>query len=109
MMYYHTTDNRPTIDISPGVHARSFWGDNLMLVIVDLEPNSSVPTHSHPHEQAGIVLKGEIEFTIADETKMLHPGDIYMIPGGIEHKVIVGAEPVQVLDVFTPVREELTY
>ena len=92
-----------------GVRARSFCGDSIMLVLVDLEPNSTIPTHHHPNEQAGMVLSGEIEFTIGGETKLLHKGDIYTIPSDVPHSVMVGANPVQVLDVFSPIREDLKY
>ena len=43
----------------------------------------SVPTHKHPHEHGGIVIEGEIEFTIADQKRLLTSGDIYLIPVGI--------------------------
>jgi quercetin dioxygenase-like cupin family protein len=108
-MYFHDPESRMTKELRPGILGRSFWGDNLMLLIVDLEANAILPNHNHPHEQGGIVLEGELEFTIAGERRMLHPGDIYMIPGGVEHMVQVGASPARVLDVFSPVREDLKY
>jgi quercetin dioxygenase-like cupin family protein len=55
------------------------------------------------------VLEGELEFIIAGESRLLHPGEIYMIPGGVEHMVRVGDSPAKVLDVFSPVREDLKY
>jgi hypothetical protein len=36
----------------------------------------------------------------------LHAGDSYRIPGGVEHKVLAGAKPVRVPDIFTPIRED---
>lgn len=108
-MYFYKSENRAPINMMPGVTGRSFWGKDVMLVVVDLDAGAIVPSHSHPHEQAGIVMKGEIEFTIGVETKILSPGEIYMIPGGVEHSVKVGDEPVQVLDVFTPIRKDLQY
>ena len=45
------------------------WGDKIMMNIVELAPGSEVPLHSHPNEQAGIVLEGEFEFTIGEEKK----------------------------------------
>jgi quercetin dioxygenase-like cupin family protein len=74
-----------------------------------LEANAVIPTHSHPHEQLGVVLQGEPEFTIAGEVRMLHPGEPYVIPGGVPHSVKVGPSPAQVMDVFSPVREEYKY
>jgi quercetin dioxygenase-like cupin family protein len=108
-MVFHDPKTRQVKDLMPGVHARSFWGENLMLMVVDLDAQAFIPTHSHPAEQGGIVLEGQVDFVIAGESKKLQTGDIYMIPGGVEHSVQVGPAPARVLDVFHPVRDELKY
>lgn len=97
------------MQIVPGIRARTFWGDNLMLVVVEIDAHAVLPTHSHPHEQGGLLVKGELELTIGGEKRMLTPGDVYLIPGGVEHSAIAGSEPVQVLDIFTPPREDMKY
>ena len=91
------------------VQARTFWGDKLMLAVVDLEANAELPLHSHPHEQGGVVLKGEVAFNIDGEVKTLRPGDLYIVPGDVEHGLKVGSSPAQLLDVFSPVRDEFKY
>ena len=108
-MYFHDPETRLAKELRPGILGKSFWGENLMLMVVDLEAGAILPEHSHPQEQGGIVLEGELEFMIAGESRILHPGDVYMIPGGVEHRVRVGASPARVLDVFSPVREDLKY
>jgi quercetin dioxygenase-like cupin family protein len=55
------------------------------------------------------VLEGELEFIIGGEKSLLHPGDLYIIPGGVDHEVQVGGTPAKVLDIFSPVREEYKY
>ncbi|MFC2053656.1 cupin domain-containing protein [Chloroflexota bacterium] len=78
----------------------------MMILIVELDANATLPKHNHPHEQGGIVLEGELEFEIEGETRLLHPGDLYIIPGGVDHEVKVRGTPAKVLDIFSPVREE---
>lgn len=90
-----------------GVFGRSFAGESLMLVLVQLDARAFVPNHQHPQEQAGIVLDGELEFSIGGKVKKLMKGDIYFIPPNIEHSVVDGDRPCQVLDIFTPLREDL--
>ena len=109
MTHFYHPEDRETIELVSGVLARTFWGDNLMLAVVNLEANAIVPEHSHAHEQGGIVISGEMTFTIAGESRYLKPGDVYMIPGDVPHSVTVGDAPARILDVFTPVREELKY
>ena len=62
--------------------------------------------HSHANEQMGLVLEGEMDFTIGGETKRLTPGDLFRIPGGVTHSVVAGDKPVKALDVFYPIRDE---
>lgn len=105
-MYFYNADSKQAKKLVEGVWVRSFWGNKIMLARVDLEPGSVLPNHSHPHEQGGFILEGELEFTIAGETRSLFPGDLYLIPGNVEHSVKVGTLPAKVLDVFYPIRED---
>ena len=92
--------------IFPGVEIRATAGEGLMLSLVQLEPGSVVPEHSHPHEQMGMMISGRAEFTIGGITRVLGPGDIWRIPGNVPHKVVTLGEPAVALDVFHPVRED---
>jgi quercetin dioxygenase-like cupin family protein len=89
-----------------GVKAQVAWGDRLMLSLVTLEAGSTVPMHSHPHEQAGLVLEGEFDFTIGQETRRVKAGNTYIIPGNVQHGCAACAGRALVLDIFSPVREE---
>ena len=92
--------------IFPGVHIQTCAAEKMMLSIVDFEPHSVVEEHAHPHEQVGLLLQGRAVFTIGGEQKTLQPGDMWRIPGGVRHKVVVLDEPVKALDIFTPIRED---
>jgi quercetin dioxygenase-like cupin family protein len=108
-MYFNELDTRESKDIAPGIHMRTFWGDKMLISVVDIERGATVPTHSHPHEQCGTVISGQMALTIAGETRLLEPGDSYIIPGGVEHSATSGDGPARVIDVFSPVREEYQY
>lgn len=88
---------------------RTFWGDRMLLGVFDIDPDGDVPMHTHPHAQAGYVIKGALDVTIGDETRRMGPGDVYVIPGGVPHGVRAGREGARVVDVFSPVREEYQY
>lgn len=109
MQYFNYPPSRDTKELAQGVLARTFWGEDLMLAAITFEPNAQVPSHKHPHEQAGTVLSGEVEFIIDGERSLLKAGDIYLIPSNVEHSAKAGPSPAQVLDIFTPVREDLKY
>jgi quercetin dioxygenase-like cupin family protein len=92
--------------IFPGVEIRTVAGTNLMLSVVRFEPGSVVLDHSHPHEQMGFLIEGRLEFTIGDVTRVLVPGDMWRIPGGVVHRVKALDQPALALDVFHPIRED---
>jgi len=108
-MPFYTPSEREGKELFEGIVARTYWGEKVMLAVIDVDANGVVPPHSHPHEQAGIVLEGELTFTIEDDTRLLQPGDLYVIPGGAEHGAVAGDAPCKVLDIFSPVREEYKY
>lgn len=92
--------------LTAGVTNRVFWGDKVMLSLVNIEPFKSGKPHSHPEEQWGICLEGEgvrlqggVEFTCK-------AGDFWYTPGGVEHTMRAGAQGVKVMDIFGPPREE---
>lgn len=95
-------------ELAPGTTASLSWGKNIMLSMVEIGPGCVVPMHSHPHEQAGIVLEGEFDFTIGAETRRVKAGDSYIIPGNVQHGCAACAGRALVLDIFSPVREEYT-
>jgi len=93
-------------NIGPGIDIFTAAGDGIMLSLVEFRPGAVVELHSHPHEQMGMLLEGELTFLIGDEKHVLGPGDIWRIPGNVEHSAIAGEGPVKALDVFHPIREE---
>ena len=92
--------------LTEGVSGRPLFGELGMLNLIDFEPGSVVPTHSHPHEQLGIVLRGMQALVIDGVPHELGPFEGYVLPGGVEHSAYCGPEGALVLDVFSPVRED---
>ena len=95
-----------TRQLVPGTTAGLAWGEKIMLSLVEIGPGSVVPMHTHPHEQAGIVVEGEFDFIIGGEKRRVKPGDMYIIPGGVQHSAIGLERKAVVLDVFSPPRED---
>lgn len=97
----------PARTLIQGISMKAVHGEQLTLMTVDLDAGAVLPTHHHPHEQMGIVLEGELTFTIGDETKICRAGDTYLIPSDVTHGVTVSAaSPAKVIDVFSPPRED---
>jgi len=104
--YYVAAGEGSRHRIFPGVDIQTNAGQALMFSRVTFEPGSVVPDHSHPHEQMGVMLSGRLEFTVGGVTRVLGPGDLWRIPGGVVHRVRALDEPAVALDVFHPIRED---
>ena len=109
MSYFKDAQSRDSMQLVEGARTRTFWGERILLSMVEIDANSEVPKHTHPHEQAGILIEGELEMGIGGEVKVLKPGDMYIIPGDVEHYARCGDTPALALDIFSPVREEFKY
>jgi quercetin dioxygenase-like cupin family protein len=82
-------------------------GERMMMVLNATLPGHSVPTHSHPHEQIGMVHSGRAILRIGDQEREVGPGDFHRIPAGVPHSdTTLGDEPFVMLDIFYPVRED---
>ena len=61
-------------------------------------PDGTVAVASPPKETH--------EFTVGGETRRLHAGDYYAIPGGVPHMVLTGESGAVCMDIFSPPRDE---
>jgi quercetin dioxygenase-like cupin family protein len=95
----------PPHQVLPGVRLRTPHGEKIMLSMVELDAGAIVPWHSHPHEQAGLMLEGELDFTIGEQSRRCRPGESFIIPGNTPHTV-KAITACRVLDIFSPPRED---
>jgi quercetin dioxygenase-like cupin family protein len=90
-----------------GVNIRVVPGDKMTLVFFYLSPGAKIPEHSHPHEQIGTVLKGSLELSIGTEKRTVNPGQAYVIPSDVPHSGKNLEAPSEIIEVFSPPREDL--
>ena len=67
-------------------HDLSVPGREVVQVIVELEPGTTAPRHSHPGEEIIYVLEGTWEYTLDGKPPVvLKTGDVLFIPAGVTH------------------------
>jgi len=81
------------------------YNNQLMLVRHLMQKGWVGARHSHPHEQLVYIIRGHLRFRGGDSTFEARSGDSFVVPGGMEHQASA-LEESEVLDVFTPFREE---
>ncbi|MDD4869930.1 MAG: cupin domain-containing protein [Kiritimatiellae bacterium] len=61
------------------------------------------PSHKHPEDQMGLVIKGAIRVTIGKQKAVLKAGDAYFIPSNVPHQFTL-VKTSDVVDIFSPPR-----
>lgn len=74
---------------APGWEGRFFHSENMTFAYYDVAAGASIHEHWHENEEVWNVIEGELEFTIANETRILAPGSAAVIPANTPHSVKV--------------------
>ena len=87
--------------------SRQIFGFNneVMMVKVKFEKGAVGSIHQHIHTQATYVESGLFEITIAEEKKVLKPGDGFFVEPNLWHGAIA-LEAGVLIDVFNPMRKD---
>ena len=108
--YFVNFADAPRITQMPGLETTiltGLHGEKMMMVLNATLPGYTVPTHSHPHEQIGMVYAGKAVLRIGREERIVQQGDFYCIPANVLHgDTCIGDEPFVMLDIFYPARED---
>lgn len=102
---YGTLADFPEERINDKITRKVMSGEQGMMVWWTMKAGAHATPHKHPHEQLVWIVKGRMDFRIGDERRSMGPGDVAVIPGGVEHE---GFFPVdsEAVDVFAPPRED---
>lgn len=58
---------------------------------------------THEGEEGGLIIKGHLEVQVADQTRVLGPGDAYQFPSTLPHRFRnVSDEPSELISACTP-------
>jgi quercetin dioxygenase-like cupin family protein len=90
----------------PGLTRHLLAYDPQLMLVRNVMVNGWVGAqHSHPHSQAIYILSGHIRLTLDGKVLNLYAGDTVVIDGSLEHQASAIMDS-EVLDVFTPQRED---
>ena len=96
-------------DAEPGVRRRILQAQGgLMLMEVAFAAGAAGYVHNHVHEQISYCTAGRFEYSLDGRVHVLAQGDSIYVPSNARH----GAKALEagtLIDVFTPVREDLLH
>lgn len=94
------------VEMLPGITRRRLGESaDAQIIEVRAKAGSVIPLHSHPNQQDGYLVSGEIEFTIGDEIVLCKAGDSWAIPGDVPHSAIFPTDTI-VIECFSPPRAD---
>jgi quercetin dioxygenase-like cupin family protein len=100
---FRTWNGRESFELVDGVRLHAVGGEQVLLCRVQYEPGKHVPWHSHEHtEQVMLILDGEVEMTIEQETRTLRAGDVVVVNRGLPH-TLRSAGGVTFMEALAPV------
>ncbi len=102
---FHNVKSLQEQRVTEQITRRVLTGEREMVVWWSMKAGAQAAAHRHPHEQIFIVLSGRMEFRLGAERRTCGPGDVAVIPSGVEHEASF-PEDTEVIDVFSPPRED---
>ena len=104
-MFTKNSDGNPR-SLLPGVTLTPLChGNRTNMGKFHLSKGFSIPPHSHPFEQTGLLISGKIHFRIGDKWHETVPGDSWCIPENVEHEVDITEDSI-VVEIFSPLRAD---
>ena len=81
----------------PGRRSRDLAGsehgfDGVFISESEMDHGSEIPLHTHPVEEAWVVLEGELTLRLGDETLPVPAGSVARVPPGVPHALVNEAQ-----------------
>jgi len=105
--YHKRLEEQKTVEMLPGIFRTTLaYNDQLMLCHFYMKKGAAIPLHSHEAVQNGYVIKGKVRFFTKDGTDIIaKPGSGYVFGSYEEHGSEV-LEDTELIECFTPMRQE---
>ena len=102
-------DSRWAVLVDPGGTSER-QVDDITLIVEEIAPGDRIPLHTHPISEVIVILNGDPEVTLGDETREVGPGTVVFIPAGTPHRTRnATTSPVRVHAMFPSERIGIEY
>ncbi|MDM8514898.1 cupin domain-containing protein [Desulfobacterales bacterium HSG16] len=95
-------------ELVAGFKAKFVHSEKMTISFFTIKAGSTLPEHSHPHEQISNVIEGEFEMVVDGESRVLTPGIVTVIPSDSPHSGTAKTD-CRIIDIFHPVRQDYKF
>jgi quercetin dioxygenase-like cupin family protein len=96
----------PELTNAAGMKQRLVSGRKEMIVWSDILAGTLTAAHAHENEQITWIIEGQVEITLAGVRHTCGPGNVVLVPGGVEHEVLYVTRS-RIVEVFSGPRLDL--
>jgi quercetin dioxygenase-like cupin family protein len=105
-MDVHRWDEQEIEQVTPTIGRRALHAETMTLARFSLARGTIVHEHQHANEQIATVLSGRLKFVLGDgEERVVSAGETIVLPPNVPHAA-EALEDSDVLDAFSPPRED---
>ena len=87
-MPFIDTHEIAAVEKRPGWRGRIFSSPSMTFAHWDFTAGAAIHEHGHPQEEVWHIIEGELEVTIAGETRRAGPGMVAIVPAETTHSVV---------------------
>ena len=99
-------NDSPQVELSPGFERRELvsgelGAESLTVAHATLRPDGGAPLHTHPTEEAMVILEGEAVAWLGDDEVVVRRGQTVLAPAGVKHGFVNrSGKPVRIMAIF---------
>lgn len=93
-----------TVPLVDGITARSMSGAEISVTEFDLESGAVVPEHSHPNDEYGYVVAGDLHLWWGSDDLVLTAGESFFVPRDVSHRAVAGSAGCRLVECYGPPR-----
>jgi len=87
----------------PGLDIQFGMAGQTDVVSYELQPGNSIPLHTHSLPERLVLVRGQVELTIGQETRTLSAGAELVLPANVPHSFLNSfTEPAAMISLFEP-------
>lgn len=94
----------PWEELFPGVLRQVVDGTRMTLTRYRFLPRARFPEHHHEQEQLTLVIEGELDLTVGEETFTCRAHDVVVVPPGRPHGATAGPDGALFVSIVSPPR-----